>query len=147
MRYMLIGIPECKQLSLTKGWFVSCLSSSPESAEISVVAQSSACGRSDAVATERLSLFLVACLLSLFFSLCHGGSRAWLYHSWFSVPWWVLAYWLYRQCWEHVLRLLTYLPASRALQSSGCCPWGPRVTWQEKGKRTLPSRYHVKCIY
>lgn len=68
--------PEYKQLSLTKDWLVSCLSSSPESAEISMVAQSSACGRSDAVATERLSLFLVACLPSLFFSLCHGGSRA-----------------------------------------------------------------------
>lgn len=94
MRYMLIGSPEYKQLSLTKGWFVSCLSSSPESAQIDMVTQSSACGRSDAVATERLSLFLVACLPSLFFILCHGGSRAWLYHSWFSVPRWILTYWI-----------------------------------------------------
>lgn len=59
-----------------------------------MVAQSSACCKSDSVATERLSLFLVACLPSLFFSLCHGGSRAWLHHSWFSVPWWVFTYWL-----------------------------------------------------
>lgn len=55
---------------------MSCLFSGPESAEISMAAQSFVFGRSDAVATERLSLFLVACLLSLFFSLCHGGSRA-----------------------------------------------------------------------
>lgn len=76
MRYMLVATPAYKQLSLPKGWFVSCLSSSPESAEISMVAQSSACGRSDAVATERLILFLVAWLPSLFFGLCHGGNRA-----------------------------------------------------------------------
>lgn len=73
---MLIGTPEHEQLSLTEGWFVSCLPSSPESAELIMVAPPSACGRSDAVAAERLSLFLVACLPSLFFSLCYGGSRA-----------------------------------------------------------------------
>ncbi|XP_064892466.1 N-acetylglucosaminyl-phosphatidylinositol de-N-acetylase isoform X2 [Columba livia] len=49
---------------------------SPESAEMGMVTQSSTCGRSDAVATERLSLFLVACMPSLFFILCRGGSRA-----------------------------------------------------------------------
>jgi len=40
----------------------------------------------------------------------------------------------YREPWEHMLRILTYLPVSRALQSSGCSPWGPSATWQEKGK-------------
>lgn len=44
------------------------LFSGPESAEISMATQSSACGRSDAVVTERLILFLVSC--SRYFSVC-----------------------------------------------------------------------------
>lgn len=123
------------------------LFSGPESAKISMATQSSVRARSDAVVTERLILFLVSCLLSLFFSLCHGGSRAWPYHSWFSVPWWVLIYWLVQAAPGAYVGLLTIPPASRALQSRGCCPQALRAAWQQKDKWTLFSRYHVECVY
>lgn len=52
---------------------MSCLSPSPESAEISMVAQSCACGKNGAVATERLSLSFSGLLALIIFQFVSWG--------------------------------------------------------------------------